>query len=204
MIVSLSKYEMFKLLQSNSFVIGHDLYRSTKANIEKNSGRSFNYFSENNLAQLSSNFSSLRKKWKQLKGGFQRSLFFEKNMKENLTLRFDESEFIEVDAMNLNETTQIMTQSEISLDESLISKEIIQYGTKDRKSLFDLIKMSSRKRKTARKIRAKIQKHLNDSNNFLGTFGVCFKKIELADSSLHNYSKTFKIIKQAKIFKNSK
>ena len=183
--IIISKNDMLELLKSENFIIGKELLSKSKSLIEKNSNPTIclKDFSEENKAQLNSNFTSLRSKWRLIKGGRQRSNFLERNMKENIILELEKSE-LELNNLNsVNELTSETTREEKN-DRSINSECSLVSITKS---------WINSKRQKRSKMRAKIQNHLNQTNNFLNEFGLSIKKIELDDSSKHTYNNSFKM-----------
>lgn len=193
--INITKREIFELLQSENFVIGNDLFSKSKLLIEEKSNRLLNNLSTEKLAYISSHFKSIRSKWKILKGGRQRSIFIEKNLEENIVFKFDLSE-LKQETNELNSTipcasidqTSYSDLNETNEKKSCLNKMIGKSGKK----------WINSKIKLRRQMRAVIQDNLTKSNNLLEKFGLCFKKIEIVDSSQHTYNNTFKIGKTIK------
>ena len=85
MIFTVKQTELFELLQSEKFVIGHKLFLTTKLLIEKTLNSSIKFITKDTLKQLISNFKILKTKWKRLTGGTRRAEFLEKIMKQNIS-----------------------------------------------------------------------------------------------------------------------
>ena len=193
--INITKREIFELLQSENFVIGNDLFSKSKLLIEEKSNRLLNNLSTEKLAYISSHFKSIRSKWKILKGGRQRSIFIEKNLEENIVFKFDLSE-LKQETNELNSTIPCVSFDQTSYSDlnepngkkACLNKMIGKSGKK----------WINSKIKSRRQMRAVIQDNLTKYNNFLEKFGLCFKKIEIVDSSQHTYNNTFKIGKTIK------
>ena len=193
--INIIKQEIFELLQSKNFVIGNDLFSRSKLLIEEKSKRLLNNLSTEKMAYITSHFKSIRSKWKILKGGRQRSIFIEKNLEENIVFKFDLSE-LKQETNELNSTipcvsfdqTSYSDLNETNEKKSCLNKMIGKSGKK----------WINSKIKLRRQMRAVIQDNLTKSNNLLEKFGLCFKKIEIVDSSQHTYNNTFKIGKTIK------
>ena len=172
------------------------MFSKSKLLIEEKSNRLLNNLSTEKLAYISSHFKSIRSKWKILKGGRQRSIFIEKNLEENIVFKFDLSE-LKQETNELNSTIPYVSfdqasnfdLNELNGKKSCLNNNMIGKSGK---------KWINSKIKSRRQMRAVIQENLTKSNNFLEKFGLCFKKIEIVDSSQHTYNNTFKIGKTKK------
>lgn len=189
MIFTVKQTELFELLQSEKFVIGHKLFLTTKLLIEKTLNSSIKFITKDTLKQLISNFKILKTKWKRLTGGTRRAEFLEKIMKQNIILKIDKADFESTDQLSF-ESTQIVT--DIDSTAKKISEETentiqTKLVSKNKRSWV------KSKIKTRRKMREEIQEHLSKTNNFLNEYGLCFKNIEICESSLHSYNNSFKL-----------
>lgn len=191
----INKNEMFELLKSENFIIGIDLIDRSKSLIERITNKKLNNFSQKRIIKLTTIFKSLRNQWKHLKGGRQRLNFSEKNLKEKIILKIEESEFNLVKDESVNELAI----------EILPEENLIQLETEDKNpktichQYLEPLKVKSYTRSSIRirrRIHTQIQNQLTKSNIFLEKYGLCFGSIEILDSSQHTYNYTFKLSKQ--------
>ena len=116
-------------------------------------------------------------------------------MEENIVFKFDLSE-LKQETNELNSTIPYVSSDQTSYSDlnepngkkSCLNKMIGKSGKN----------WINSKIRLRRQMRAVIQDNLTKSNNFLEKFGLCFKKIEIVDSSQHKYNNTFKIGKTTK------
>jgi len=184
MLVTINKMALFKLLQSKNYTIGKNLIAATKSLIEINSNRTLNDFSKDRLNEFSSEFVSLKNKWNRLRGGEKRSIFLQKNLRENVILEMKESEFLEK-----NETL-IDTKIDTTIDTTIeTTNERISSNVNYPKSSQKINKSSIRKRKKA------IVKDLSKFNdNILRKYNLCFKQVNLSNLKKHDNKKAFEVV----------
>ena len=185
MIIVLNQNDLFKQLQSEKFVIGKSLFKATQILIEKTSLRMLKEISEHQYKKLEYNFKVLKDKWKKLRGGLKRSKFIEENLKQNLILTINEVDF-EVESLNSSETS-------CEFQNNIVEHIDQTTGFTMESQLTPKKSWKKANIKRRRRMRAKIQRTLSETNNFLKEFGLCFKKIELADSSLFTYNNRFEV-----------
>ena len=192
MIIALKQIELFQLLQTEKFIIGQSLLEATKSLMETSSNRTLIEISKIHLNKLVSNYTILKNKWKKLQGGTRRSAFL-LNLKNNILLKIDEADFEELESNTIN--NKINETIEPASDETSekVLTNLRRFSNETQSSLKKK-RWLSNKRKAKRNMRAKIQEYLTSSNNFLKELGLCFKKIEIIDSSLHTYNNSFKLV----------
>ena len=192
MIIALKQIELFQLLQTEKFIIGQSLLEATKSLMETSSNRTLIEISKHHLNNLVSNYTILKNKWKKLQGGRRRSAFL-LNLKNNILLKIDEADFDELESNTIN--NKINETIEPASDETSekVLTNLRRFSNETQSSLKKK-RWLSNKRKAKRNMRAKIQEYLTSSNNFLKELGLCFKKIEIIDTSLHTYNNSFKLV----------
>jgi hypothetical protein len=174
----MNQNELFELLQSENFIIGKSLFNKTISLVENVTNRPLK---EKIISKkLLANFKTLKNNWQKLKGGRNREIF-KKNLTQNIILKIEENEFESITAKtSISESTNVFTEDQ---DTPQLTDDSIR-------NVRNWIKSTRHKR---RKMRAEIQKHLSQSNEFLNKFGLCFKNVEICDSKLQKYNNTFKI-----------